>query len=184
MIRELNSSDKDGIRTILKSRNHIFTGHEFDFNAYLPTITSDAHFRNDMFVNLGLFENDILERFVLLFKLGNLGITVFLCSMKKPKNNIGWDKNYDLFVNEIIETHIRRGVDVFYYLSSTGFNDETKNEGVPAFKKFDVEVFDLKAGDINYNGPNKEFVEKYVIGSVPYKEDLYIKQLTLKKDII
>jgi len=44
-----------------------------------------------------------------------------------------------------------------------------------------VEVFYLKAGDINYNGPNKDFVERYVIGPEPYKEDLYIKQLTLKE---
>jgi len=181
MIRELTQQDSDGIKAILQSRDHIFTRHEFNFDHYHNNITSDIHFNYQAMVNIGLFEDDVLERFAVLFKLGDLGITTFLCSMKRPKNNKGWDKNYDIFVNEILETHIRRGVKTFYYVSSTGFNDETQNEGVPAFKKFDVEVFDLKAGDINYNGPNKDFVERYVIGPEPYKEDLYIKQLTLKE---
>jgi hypothetical protein len=185
-IRELTVDDAPQIKNVLLSRDHVFTGHSFDYVKYSEMITSPHMFTYEHIKIFGLFEDDgTLDRLCLVLvhdvEQKKFGVISFHCSVKKTgrsKNQHGWSDNFCSLITAVIEYFLANGVETFSYVSPIKFKDDAENEGMPIWKKFTKIDVLIPAG----SKTNNEFIKKYIVGDDVYTEDVHVKTYTLVEE--
>ena len=197
--RLLTIEDADKIAEVLRTRDHMWKQQHFDIEGMIRWLqTSDPYSVNIMGTKkevVGVFEDDgTLDAFSSLVypdipsiraddqtktepcAIG--GIAVTRRKFGRKKNDAGWDVNYTILNNAIIQRYWDNGRFSHWTLMPLSYNRHQTNPDFENFKNYIVkDIEGIKAGELAV-GPHAFFIRSFVAGK-KFEEDVSIRLSTL-----